>query len=250
MDRDIAAQTLAKFGHSEAQVHPNMKLRAGNASAFLSGTWSAELAGLVEHSRSAGRKLSAGSAPGRKTTSRHYQLTLDTSTGAERCELSGSIVAIDEDANGEGGLLSLGTVTGTCSDSSLVLLVQWQEAKASTNTDPDDAAAAGKLSASLTGCTLLHAVYGHRLEKQFCVGDRVRIRPQEPDSSFDKAAELRGEIIESSAHSSSSGARKSDDSHGLAGTPQFLVQLDQRDHEDKHRHAALSLQSRVYSRVP
>jgi hypothetical protein len=222
MYRDTAAQALAMFGHSEPQVHPQMKLRAGNASAFLSGTWSAELAGLLTSSTTSGRKLAVGSSPGRKTASRHYQLSLKTQDGRERCELSGTMIAVGEDTGIEGGAMTVGTVTGTCSDSSLVLLVQWQE----PNTNSDDARTIEQSAPSLTGCTLLHAVYGHRRDGQFCTGDRVRVlRKREAQTLDDQAMQLEGEIIESSAHSLKSRARKSDDAHGLAGAPQYLVQL-------------------------
>lgn len=41
-----------------------------------------------------------------------------------------------------------------------------------------------------------------------------------------------GRVIESSSHTSKSGARKNVDAHGLAGVPQFLVQLDSAGDED------------------
>eukprot|EP01043_Picozoa_sp_COSAG02_P039088 COSAG02_NODE_3061_length_7449_cov_5.258367_2_plen_326_part_00 len=223
---DAAAQALAMYGHSEPPVHPQMKLRAGNASTFLSGTWSAELAGLLSSSTDSDRKIAVGSAPGRKTASRHYQLSLTTRDGIERCELSGTMIAVGEETGIDDGALTVGTVTGTCSDSSLVLLVQWQESKTATGTSPDDARPMEGAAPSLAGCTLLHAVYGHRLDGHFCTGDRVRIvRPRGAQTLDDQASQLEGKIIESSAHSSKSRARKSDDAHGLAGAPQYLVQL-------------------------
>lgn len=221
-------EMLAMVGHSEAQEHPKMKLRAGNAGTFLSGAWSAEIAGLVEHS---GTHSGARPSPGRKTSSRHYQLSFETHNGPERCELSGSMVAVDKHTHDEGGALTVGSVVGTCSDSSLVLLVQWQDSSALATTGSEETSGAGWSSSNLTGCTLLHCVYGHRLEGQFCIGDRVRIiGPGGAEKPNDQ--HLQGIIIESSAHSKS-GVRKSDDMHGLAGVPQFLVQLDHYDHDDR-----------------
>eukprot|EP01043_Picozoa_sp_COSAG02_P059608 COSAG02_NODE_7629_length_2926_cov_1.765830_2_plen_325_part_01 len=233
LDRISAARTLAAFGHSEVQVGPNMHhLHTKKASAFLSGTWSAELAGVIEPLRGSGRQLSVGSSPGRKTTSRQYVLTLNTRTGPDYCGLVGSIAAADKDSNPDG--LTFGTVTGTYSDSSLALLIQWRRNPSGAEvTSPDAAAPAEAAVSTLAGCTMLHAVYGHRPDSQFCIGDRVRIiRRHGPKLSNDQGIDLQGEIIDSSVHSTKFTARKSDDSHGLAGTPQFLVQINRNYHED------------------
>ena len=104
-------------------------------------------------------------SPGRKTTSGRYKLHLSVRDGSERWELHGTMVAMDEPMhNLVGGPLSAGTVTGTCSDASLVLLIQWHEKGTSTS--------ATAVVERCTGCTVIHAAFGHRLDGQFCPGDR------------------------------------------------------------------------------
>eukprot|EP01043_Picozoa_sp_COSAG02_P024240 COSAG02_NODE_1320_length_13269_cov_11.420058_2_plen_101_part_00 len=96
-----------------------------------------------------------------------YKLNLSVREGSERWELHGTMLAVDEamhDLVTNGGPLSAGTVTGTCSDASLVLLIQWHERGTPTST--------AEVVQRCTGCTLIHAAFGHRLDGQFCPGDR------------------------------------------------------------------------------